>query len=384
MDLCWMCAGIDSDSCSICGGAGTQGPGPGPGLSPRERLPSAPPPESGEEAIRSKVKKYTTRSSRLLTGDTRARLAKRRQEEEQQAFEQERLLRQQQEQERRARERQPQTMAAPRMPEPARGPSNTPYSAEASRQARAFSHFAEKAAPEASPEADGNVKVNLAPEKPKGKRSNPRADKLDAQMAAVEQLMAAEQTVFAPPPAGYNRMPFATEQLEATRKSGVDAVKPSEGFVSRTNQPPRQKKLIPQNEMARQLPSAPIASPTSGPAALSPSVAYLHLHLQQHSQAQASSQPKSFSKEASESSTSRRIALDEDAAELPSFADLGRTDERAETKFVDPLSDLLRKVSVVEPERLRPKESSAIAPVSLHFSSRPAKWRQEKHAYTRL
>ncbi|CAE7708191.1 hypothetical protein AK812_SmicGene14157 [Symbiodinium microadriaticum] len=370
MDLCWMCAGIDSESCSICGGAGTQGPGlPGP-ESPRERLQSAQEVVPTEEAaMRSKVKKYTTRSSR--------------QEEEQQAVEQERLLREKQEEERRARERQmPQTMAAPRTPEPARGPRAAPYSAEASRHARAFSHFVEKTAPQASPEAD-NI-INLVPLKPKAKpKSNPTADKLDAQMAALEQLMAAEQTVFAPPPAGYDRMPFAAEHLEATRKSGVDAVKPSEGFVSRTNQPPRQKKLIPQNEMPRQMPSAPFASPTSGPAVLSPSVASLHQHLQQHSQAQASSQLKGFSKEASESSTSRRTA-DEDAAELPSFADLGRTDERAETKFVDPLSDLLRKVSVVEPERLRPKESSAIAPVSLHFSSRPAKWRQEKQAYTRL
>eukprot|EP00439_Symbiodinium_sp_Y106_P048833 s3763_g6.t1 len=361
MDLCWMCAGIDSESCSICGGAGTQGP-------ETQQIDPDPPPlqskaQAEEAAMRSKTKKYTDRASR--------------QAEEQQAFEQERLLRQNQEDERRARERQPQTMAAPRTPEPARGPMATPYSAEASRQARAFSHFAEKAAPQASPEADSDV--NLVPEKPKVKRSNPRADKLDAQMAALEQLMAAEQTAFAPLSAGYDRTPFAADHLEATRKSGVDAVKRPEGFVSRTNQPPRQKKLIPQSEMPRQLPSA-IASPTSGPAVLSPSVASLHLHLQQHSQAQASTQPKSFSKEASESSTSRRTALDEDAAELPSFADLGRTDERAETKFVDPLSDLLRKVSIVEPEWLRPKESSAIAPVSLHFSSRPAKWRQEKHA----
>ncbi|CAK8985998.1 unnamed protein product [Durusdinium trenchii] len=200
-------------------------------------------------------------------------------------------------------------------------------------------------------------------DKKQGKPGRPAraAERLDAQMAALEKMMAEQQN--------------ATPGIAQPTPFVAPAVAPA--APAPTTMP------------------APVARPSSGPAAPvagNPMLRSLQMHLRQHAGAEGAQSEnqlpaaKNVEAETAEYQTlaSMLEQIDQET-ETMSFQELGssRSSTTPQTSLDsrDQLSALIRQTSRLDPDRLKPtRPDGAVGDTqdakALHFASRPAKWRQ--------
>ena len=183
------------------------------------------------------------------------------------------------------------------------------------------------------------------------------AELLDAQMAALEKMMAEQQTPCLTP----------LGPLQSAERTVTPAA-PYGPFVP--------SGVTPKAEVPKQNPMVQAPSSRDADVALTPMLANLQMHLREHV---ADADTKVPPAKASQPYQSMGSILQQlDVEEGPSFKELGMLSSRGNAtstlRSSDQLAEAIRQRGQVDPEDLQRPKVEDLPPV--HFASRPAKWRQ--------